>query len=344
VPTLFEGEHGITTPSLGLVGAIFAEVVERNINPVGSSIDPHASCEERLLIELPVKERSLLERLLVDTCVWLDIALDPRLAPLLEVLDRLCLRGTVQLVAPDVIVGELDRNAESVQQKTKKFYEALARDALDMGQVLATDIDRDDLRRTLGNVLNAMPTFQGALNSRLRRVRAMLTRVGVLAQTSTDSMMLKAFRRGLAKQAPFTRGRNSCGDSLILEHFDSCARTLDLDDRCVFVTSNKQDFGSPQDHRRPHPDIADLFEGPQRVFSINLAEYLKGIDTAAVSPAVIEAAREAAERSSLTCPAGGEHDFDPNRGANLRSRYGGLTWHLFCRKCGAKFDTGDSSD
>lgn len=285
-----------------------------------------------------------MEHLLVDTCVWLDITVDARLAPLLDVLDRLCLRGAIQLVAPDVVIEELDRNADGVQQKTKKFYEALVRDALDMGHVLVADVDREDLRRSLGKVANALPTFQGALNFRLRRVRTMLTRAGVFAQTSTDSMMLKAFRRGLAKKAPFTRGKNSCGDSLILEHFDSCARTLNAGDRCVLVTSNKQDFSSPDDHRLPHPDIAELFDGVQRIFSINLAEYLKGIDTTAVSPALVEAAREAAERSSLACPAGGEHDFDPSLGANLRSRYGGLTWHLFCRKCGTKFDTGDSSD
>jgi hypothetical protein len=286
-----------------------------------------------------------LERLLVDTCVWLDIAGDARLAPLLDVLDRLCLRGTLQLVVPDVVIGELDRNFDGVQQKTKRVYEALVRDVLDMGQVLTTDADREELRRSLGKVANALPTFQGALNSRLRRVKAMLTHAGVFAQTSTESMMLNAFRRGLAKKAPFTRGKNSCGDSLILEHFDTCARTLSTDDRYALVTSNKQDFSSPDDHRLPHPDIAELFDGAQRIFSINLAEYIKGIDnTGAVSPAVVEAAREAAERSSLACPAGGEHDFDPNRGANLRSRHGGLTWHLFCRKCGTKFDTGDSSD
>jgi hypothetical protein len=285
-----------------------------------------------------------LDRLLIDTCVWIDIAVDVRLAPLLDVLDRLCLHGAIQLVAPDVVIEELDRNAEGVQQKTRKSYEALVRDALNIGHVLATENDREDLRRSLGKISNALPTFQGALNSRLRRVRAMLTRVGVLAPTSTDNMMLSAFRRGLAKKAPFTRGRNSCGDSLILEHFDSCARALGGGERCVLVTSNKQDFSSPDDHRLPHPDIADLFDGAQRIFSINLAEHISGIDTAAISPALVEAAREAAERSSLSCPAGGEHDFDPTRGANLRSRHGGLSWHLFCRKCGTKFDTGDSSD
>jgi hypothetical protein len=248
-----------------------------------------------------------------------------------------------QLIVPDVIQNELDGNAHVVEEKTKKVYEALVRDALDMAHLLTTDAEKEELRRSLGNVSNALPIYRGALNSRLRRVRAMLSRAGVLTQSSTDSMMLKAFRRGLAKKAPFTRGKNSCGDSLILEHFDSCAQAMGADDRCVLVTSNKRDFGSPEDQRLPHPDIADLFDGSQRIFSINLAEYLNRLDVTGISSIVVEAAREAADRSSIACPAGGEHDFDPNRGANLRSRYGGLTWHLFCRKCGTKLDVGDWS-
>jgi hypothetical protein len=285
-----------------------------------------------------------LQFLLVDTCVWIDIAVDTRLTPLLDVLDRLCLAKAIQLIAPAVVLEELERNTSTVQQKTRKAYETLIRDALDMEHVLATDVDREDLRRSLARVSSALPTFQGVLNSRLRRIRGMLTRTDVLAQESTDDMMLSAFQRGLAKKAPFIRGKNSCSDSLILEHFDLCARALGAEDRCVLITSNKQDFSSAADHRLPHPDIADLFDGAQRMYCINLAEYLRGIDVAAVSPVVIQAAREAADRSMVACRAGGEHDFDPRQGANVRSRYGGLTWHLFCRKCGAKLDTGDSDD
>lgn len=281
-----------------------------------------------------------MDRLLVDTCVWLDIAVDTRLSPLLDVLDRLCQRRMLQLVVPDVVLAELDRNTEAVQHRTRKVYEALVRDVLDTAHVLPTDADREELRRTLGKVSNALPTFRGELNTRLSRIKTLLTSPDALAQASTDSMMVNAFRRGLQKLAPFARGKNSCGDSLILEHFDSYSQTLIDENRCVLVTSNKQDFSAPDDHRLPHPDIASLFDGARRLFSINIAEHLKGIDTAAVSPSVVEAAREAADRSSIECLGGGEHDFDPSRGANLRSRYGGLTWHQFCRKCGAKFDTG----
>jgi hypothetical protein len=293
---------------------------------------------------MPTVGEVIVERLLVDSCVWLDIAVDARLAPLLDALDSLSLRGRILLVVPDVVVTEIDRNANSVEEKTRRVYEGLIREALDMAHLLSTATEQEELRHSLGSLASALPTFQGALNSRMRRVRAMLGRGGVLSQASTDAMMVKAFRRGLAKKAPFRRGKNSCGDALILEHFDSCSQAMGAGDRCVFISSNKLDFGSPEDHRLPHPDLADLFDGVRTMFSINLAEYIRGLDVTGISTTVVEAAREAAERASLACPAGGEHDFDPKRGANLRSRHGGFTWHLFCRKCGAKVDTGDWSE
>jgi hypothetical protein len=280
--------------------------------------------------------------LLVDTCVWLDIALDQRLAPLLDVIDRALQRQAAVVVVPDVIVIELDRNAEAVQHKTKKAFEAMVRGALDASKVLSSGEDQADLQRTLSKVASNLPRHEGALNSRISRIRAMLVGNRVRAQASTALMMVAALRRGLEKKAPFIKGKNSCGDALLLEHFAAYGGSLPAGDRLYFVTSNTADFSSPTDNRVPHADIAGHFNTTDRQFSINLAECMGPLDAQAVTPAVVQAAEEAAERSMTACPAGGEHEFDPDRGANLRSRYGGLTWHLFCKRCGAKHDTGES--
>lgn len=282
--------------------------------------------------------------LLVDTCVWLDIALDPRLAPLLEVIDRGLERQALALVVPDVVVIELDRNSGSVQHKTKKAFEAMVRGAIDASKVLSSGEEQAELKRVLSKVANNLPRHEGALNSRLERIRALLVGNRVRKQETTEPMMVAVARRGLEKQAPFVRGKNSCGDAVLLEHFHLYSGNLPAGDQFYFVTSNTADFSSPTDNRVPHPDIADLFDGSGRQFSISLPECVESLHDQAVTPAIVQAAEEAAERPTAACPAGGEHDFDPNRGANLRSRYGGLTWHLFCKKCGAKLDTGEPYD
>jgi len=281
---------------------------------------------------------------LIDTCVWIDIAIDPRLASLLDVMDRGVQRGLLAILVPDIVLTELDRNSEAVQERTRKAMQAMVRDALDASKVLSSGEEQAELQRMLANVQSRLPTHQGLLNTRIGRIRTMLAGPRVRAQATTDAMVLAAFRRGLEKKAPFARGRNSCGDSLIVEHFDTYARLLPEGDTLYLITSNKADFSAADDHRVPHPDLAALFDGSARRYSINVAECLGSLDTAAATPIAVQAAQEAADRSMAVCPGGGDHDFDPDGGANLRSRYGGLTWHIFCKKCGTRFDTGESYD
>jgi hypothetical protein len=73
----------------------------------------------------------------------------------------------------------------------------------------------------------------------------------------------RVLERGLAKKAPFLRGKNSTADAMLIEMYATFSRSLsDSDDVCGFVTSNSKDFSQEKgDVRLPHPDIADFFDG-----------------------------------------------------------------------------------
>jgi hypothetical protein len=77
----------------------------------------------------------------------------------------------------------------------------------------------------------------------------------------TDREQERVIRRGLAKQAPFHRERNSIADALLIELYSSEVNSSGAAaDRYCFVTSNYQDFSLPSgDRRQPHPDLASLF-------------------------------------------------------------------------------------
>jgi len=68
-------------------------------------------------------------------------------------------------------------------------------------------------------------------------------------------------RRGLEKQAPLHRQKNSVADALLVELYVTAVAAGDLTaDRFAFVTSNHEDFSTTGgDRRQPHPDLADLF-------------------------------------------------------------------------------------
>jgi hypothetical protein len=66
-------------------------------------------------------------------------------------------------------------------------------------------------------------------------------------------------RRGLAKQAPFHRHKNSVADAMLIELYATANRECG-EEACCFVTSNSDDFSVEKgDRRLPHPDIEALF-------------------------------------------------------------------------------------
>jgi hypothetical protein len=273
--------------------------------------------------------------LLVDTCVWIDVATDSRLYGVIDAIERLRDRTFLRVLLPDVIAEELERNITPIEERTRKRFGTLVRGAREIADALLEGDHRRELLALLDRAEHALPAEQAALNSRFRRVREILSGEDVYRQETTEAMMAGALRSGLLKRAPFSKGRNSCADALILEHFKVYEKGLPAGDRLALITNNTDDFSSPKDSRMPHPDIARLFDGTRTLFSINLPAHLSGIDSAAVTPAMIAAADDPARTLEL-CPGGGEHHFDPERGVLLRSRHGELRLHLFCTKCGAR--------
>ncbi|TCN29242.1 hypothetical protein EV644_13940 [Kribbella orskensis] len=103
----------------------------------------------------------------------------------------------------------------------------------------------------------------------------------------TDDERSRVVQGGLDKAAPFHRSRNSVADALLIELYASASGRADLStDPHGFVTSNSDDFSTPQgDKREPHPDLANIFgagssyglgvDGLRQVLAENLGEELE---------------------------------------------------------------------
>src|SRR5258706_3511365 len=67
-------------------------------------------------------------RLLIDTCVWLDVAKDHRQQATLGVLEELVRQGEVSLIVPDIIRDEFARNkSRIIQESQHSLSDALKR-------------------------------------------------------------------------------------------------------------------------------------------------------------------------------------------------------------------------
>jgi N-glycosylase/DNA lyase len=48
--------------------------------------------------------------LMIDTCVWLELAKDYNQKSLVKALETLVARGEIQLIVPEIVVTEIERN------------------------------------------------------------------------------------------------------------------------------------------------------------------------------------------------------------------------------------------
>ena len=59
-------------------------------------------------------------RMLIDTCVWLDLAKDQRQLPVLGVVEEMVRRDMIALIVPRVVLTEFRRNRERVAKESAK--------------------------------------------------------------------------------------------------------------------------------------------------------------------------------------------------------------------------------
>jgi len=196
--------------------------------------------------------------LLVDTSVWLDLAKRRDGQKLIHALGQVVMDGDVELLVPEVIVEEFSRNQDRIEQ-------SMTTSVADRFKLLQKDLETlsAEWHRPGFEAINAlayeMPLI-GAMATRNFRDILELLKAGRILEPG-DAEREGVVRRGLTKQAPFHRHKNSVADAMLVELYATAIRE-DGEGTFCFVTSNCDDFSVDKgDRRLPHPDIADLFNG-----------------------------------------------------------------------------------
>lgn len=213
-------------------------------------------------------------RLLIDTCVWLELAKDYRLNPLLTALENLVKNGEVSLIIPRLVIDEFARNKERVVRESGQSVSSLVRRAKKTVDQFGKDDTKAATLAALADIDHRIATMGEAVNDSIAQVEALFAASHV--EETTDELKIKAATRAIDKRAPFHKSKNSIDDAILIETFaDVIAAERGPGCTFAFVTDNHHDF-SGTDRRHPHPDIQDIFKGEDATFSVNLQEVLTG--------------------------------------------------------------------
>ena len=196
-------------------------------------------CEENG--EAPV----MVNKILIDTDVWLDLAKDYRKVPVLTALESLVRAGVVEFILPEIVVAEFVRNRDRVVEQSRRSLSSHIRRVREAMAEFGDEERRSAAIAQLDDMEHNVAVTGDLSHQTLDKITSLMGTSPVTV--ASDNAKLKAVERALSKLAPFHRTRNSTADAVLIEIFvETLQAERETETRFFFVTLNTKDFFSIQ--------------------------------------------------------------------------------------------------
>ncbi len=213
-------------------------------------------------------------KILVDTCVWIDLAKDHQQKPLLDILEELIQRQDLSLIVPQIIVDEFENHKKRIIKESSQGLSSVIKRAKDAVDKFGDSRKKHAVLEQLNDVDYKIPLLGESAIDSVARIERLL-KAAQIVETS-DVVKLRAAQRAIDKKAPFHLKKNSINDAIIIEIYSDYIRNKKyVGNRFAFVTHNTIDFSLPNGNNKiPHPDLSSLFSKIKSLYFIKLAEAL----------------------------------------------------------------------
>ncbi|MCK5580002.1 MAG: DUF4935 domain-containing protein [Candidatus Omnitrophica bacterium] len=226
-------------------------------------------------------------KLLIDTCVWLDIAKDYQQQALLGGIEELLHQKKISLILPQTICDEFARNKAKIAKDGCKSQTDILKRTKDIIHKFGDPKKKNSVLDQLNEVDYKIPLLGESAIESIKRIEKIFASANVLSVP--DYIKLRAAQRAIDKKAPFHRQRNGIDDSILIEMYADSVHNAKPSERLAFVTHNTKDFSHPTDNNKlPHPDIAVLFSRVKSLYFISLGEAMKRIAPDQISDLMLE--------------------------------------------------------
>lgn len=226
--------------------------------------------------------------ILIDTCVWLDLAKDYKQRAILAALEQLIRQGEIALILPRTVIDEFNRNKERVIEESNRSLSSILKRAKEAVERLGDPRQKLAVLQQLNDMDHRLPTMGEAAVDTVRRIGNLFANTPVIE--ISDVVKLRAAQRAIDKRAPFHRQRNGIEDAILIEVYaDAVGMRTKVGTRFVFVTHNTKDFSHPSaSNKQPHPDIAACFSTRRSLYFITLGESLRRVAPAQFADLMVE--------------------------------------------------------
>lgn len=225
---------------------------------------------------------------LIDTCVWLDVAKDYQQQAILLALEELIRQGDVALILPRTVVDEFARNQARIIEESSRSLSSTLKRVKEAVEKLGDPRKKSVVLRELNEVDHRLPTLGEAAVDTVGRIQKIFQAAPAIE--ISDAVKLRAAQRAIDKRAPFHRQRNGIDDAILIEVYaDAVGAKVPPGRRFAFVTHNVKDFSHPNaNNKLPHPDVAALFSRVKSLYFITLGEALRRVQPEQFADLMIE--------------------------------------------------------
>jgi PIN domain len=198
-------------------------------------------------------------KVLIDTCVWLDLAKDHQQQAILAALEELIRQGDITLILPRTIVDESARNRARIVEESGRSLSGTLKRAKEAIEKFGDPRQKDTVLHELNDVDHRLPTLgEAAAVATVGRVEKLFAASEIIE--ISDSVKLRAAQRATDKRAPFHRQRNGIDDAILIEVYADVLSAKAGGVRFAFITHNTKDFSHQNaSNTLPHLDLAGCF-------------------------------------------------------------------------------------
>jgi hypothetical protein len=226
-------------------------------------------------------------KILIDTCVWLDLAKDYQEQSVLGVLEELVRQKQVSIILPRTVFDEFSRNKARVAEDGGRSLSTVLKRAKEVVHRLGDAKKKQMVVEQLNDVDYKLPSLAESAIESIGRIEKLFKSTNVVE--APDDVKLRAAQRAIDRRAPFHRQRNGIDDAILIETYTDLVKSRKPGGRFAFVTHNTKDFSQPNaNDKLPHSDMAACFSKITSRYYINLAEALRHVAPALVSDLMIE--------------------------------------------------------
>jgi hypothetical protein len=184
--------------------------------------------------------------LILDTCVWIQLASEPKLYSLLEVLNNTIQAADFILIIPESVKIEFERNRDTIKSNWKNKCKGFISQIKPI--IKHFPDQKDELMRVHNLVQNTLAKSDRNIEDNLKLVDSIFLQARVVNNCS-DSMFSEAARRVFHYIPPALKPqRSSVGDCLLWLSIVEMLKEGEV----WFCTDNKSDFSHLKAEDLPH--------------------------------------------------------------------------------------------